>query len=83
MYPLTRAIIGVWESLIHEQLFLMVPPFKEQKLVFVVVYPVKEHSQPGFDQRKFIENLTANSINFMKHRKNLIRLWGDRNPFSL
>jgi hypothetical protein len=75
--------VGVWESLIHEQLFLMVPPLSQRKLVFTVVYPAKEHSQPGFDQGKFIENLTANSISFLKERKNLIRLWGDRNPFSL
>jgi hypothetical protein len=82
MYPLERLVLGVWESQIHEQIFLMVPPLKQKKIIFVVEYPSKEHSQPEFNQQKFINNLTKPALGWFRTRKELIKLWGDRNPFA-
>lgn len=52
MYPIKRFILGVWESSLHtdEQIFLMVPPAAERKLVFVTVYPAREISNPTHNQ---------------------------------
>lgn len=84
MYTLKRFILGVWESSLHtpEQVFLMVPPKAERKLVFVTVYPAREISSPTLNQHLFIKNLSELTWHWQKNKKLQIRLFGDRNPFT-
>ena len=80
--PLRRLILGVWESSLHtqDQLFLMVPPEEKRQLIFVAVYPPREHSSPNIDQEAFIKNLSEVTWNWQKNKKLQLKL-GERNPF--
>lgn len=48
-FPLKKLKLGIWNSELHckDQLFLMIKP---QRIVYVVVYPSREISQPTHDQ---------------------------------
>ena len=80
-YPLTKLKLGVWNSELHckDQLFLML---LEKKIVYVVVYPAREISQPNHDQKLFISNLSLNSLSWQRNKKQILKLFGSRNPFS-
>jgi hypothetical protein len=54
----------------------------EKKMVYVVVYPAREISQPNHDQKLFISNLSLNSLSWQRNKKQILKLFGSRNPFS-
>ena len=84
MYPLRRLMLGVWESSLHidDQIFMMVPPAETRKLVFLAVHPAPEISSPALNQALFIQNLSELTWHWQKNKKRLLKLFGNRNPFS-
>ena len=53
-----------------------------EKFVFVVVHPVRELSSPIYNQKFFIENLNVSELNWQKSKKQILQLFGSRNPFA-
>jgi len=84
LYPLRRLILGVWESSLHieDQLFMMIPGNGQRKLVFLAVHPAPELSIPELNQALFIQNLSELTWHWQKNKKKLLKLFGNRNPFS-
>ena len=52
-----------------------------KKFVFVAVHPVRELSSPTHNQKLFIENLNMSELTWQKQKKQILRLFGSRNPF--
>ena len=48
----------------------------------MVVYPSREISQPTHDQNQFISNLSLSQLSWQRNKKQILRLFGSRNPFS-
>jgi hypothetical protein len=61
---------------------MMVPPAETRKLVFLAVHPAPEISSPALNQALFIQNLTEAFWHWQKDKKRLLKLFGNRNPFS-
>ena len=53
-----------------------------KKFVYVVVHPAREISSPTLDQKRFIENLNISELSWQKQKKQILRLFGSRNPFT-
>jgi hypothetical protein len=84
IFPLRRLRLGVWESSLHkqDQIFLLVPGKPERKFVFFAVHQARELSSATHDRMKFIENLSELTLDWQKNKKRLLKLFGNRNPFS-
>lgn len=52
------------------------------KFVYVVVHPAREISSPTHNQKRFIENLDISELSWQKQKKQILRLFGSRNPFT-
>ena len=52
------------------------------KFVFVAVHPVRELSSPLHDRKFFIDNLNISELTWQKQKKEVMRLFGSRNPFA-
>ena len=61
---------------------MMVPPAETRKLVFLAVHPAPEISSPALNQALFIQNLSELTWHWQKNKKRLLKLFGNRNPFS-
>ena len=81
MYPLKRLRLGVWESQLHidNQLFVMV---QSDKFIFVAVHPTREIASPNLNPKFFIENFELSNISWQKNKKQILKLFGSRNPFT-
>ena len=74
-------ILGIWESRLQldGQLFVMLLP---KKFVYVVVHPAREISSPTHNQALFIQKLNIAELSWQKQKKQILRLFGGRNPFT-
>ena len=52
------------------------------KFVYVIVHPARELSSPTHNQKLFIENLGFSELSWQKQKKQILRLFGSRNPFT-
>ena len=52
------------------------------KFVYVVVHPPRELSSPSHNQKLFIENLNLSELTWQKQKKQILTLFGKRNPFA-
>ena len=73
--------LGVWESALHlkDQLFVMI---LETKLVYVAVHKSRATASPYTNQKQFIDNFQFKDLTWQKQKKQLLRLFGSRNPFA-
>ena len=53
-----------------------------KKFVYVVVHPERELASPTHNQKRFIENLDFSEVSWQKQKKQILRLFGTRNPFT-
>jgi hypothetical protein len=60
----------------------MVPAAPSRKLIFLSVHPTRDLSSCTLDQKKFIDNLTELTLGWQKSKKNILKLFGDRNPWA-